>query len=84
MLLVLLLPGGGLFLIGMRALAQGESQGLLPAAAVLLGSSLIIAGGWYHYRTDYRNEGPRGTIAFIATTAVSALIALGVNRLLFK
>jgi MFS family permease len=83
-LLILLLPGGVLFLMGIRALAGAAGSGLTPVVAVLLGSWLIAAGGWYHHRTDHREKGRRGTAAFFATTAATALIALVVTRLLFR
>jgi hypothetical protein len=83
-LFALLVPGGGLFFWGISSAAAARHCGAFQAAGVLLGLGLVIAGGCYHYRTDYRGaRGGRSLAAFLGLTAFSALAAYLVNHVLF-
>jgi hypothetical protein len=83
-LLALLVPGGGLFFWGLASCASAHHLGMPGAAGVALGLCLTFAGGYYHYRTDYRGVGTGRTfLSFSASTALCALAAFLVNRLLF-
>jgi hypothetical protein len=84
-LLALLVPGGGLFFWGVSACAAAGRFAMPQAAGVLGGLGLVIAGGCYHYLTDYRGERRRGGLApFLGLAAFSALAAYLVNRVLFR
>ncbi len=55
-LLAMLVPGGGLFFWGLRSCQEARNFGVPGAVAVLAGLCLTLAGGFYHYRRDYRNR----------------------------
>jgi len=83
-LLALLVPGGGLFLWGIRACTAARQFAMPQAAAVLVGLGLVIAGGCFHYLTDYRGaRGWRGFASFLGLAVFSALAAFLVNQVLF-
>ena len=84
-LLALLVPGGCLFFWGIASCASARHFGMPGAAGVASGLCLVLAGGYYHYRTDYRGAGTgRAFLPFAALTALSALAAFLANRLLFR
>lgn len=55
-LLTMLVPGGGLFFWGLHSCQQARHFGVPGAVAVVAGLCLTLAGGFYHYRTDYRDR----------------------------
>ncbi len=84
-LLALLVPGGGLFFWGIAACASAHHFGMPGAAGAVSGLCLALAGGYYHYRTDYRGAGTGRTfLSFAALSALCAFAAFLVNRLLFR
>lgn len=81
-LLALLAPGAGLFLWGVARCASSAARPPAAVACCLAGLCLVLAGGFHHYRTDYRGAGARPLVSFLFTCAVSALLALLAARLL--
>lgn len=88
-LLGLLAPAGAFFLLGLRSCAAANGFGTPGAAGVAAGLMLALAGGYYHYRVDYVRRGAGGgagrkAAAFVALSALSALMAVLANRVLFR
>ena len=84
-LLVFMVPGGGLFLWGIRSCAAAHHFGMPGAIGVMAGLCLAVVGGFYHYSTDFKGAGGRrAAVAFLAITGFSALAAFLANRLLFR
>jgi hypothetical protein len=85
MMLALLGPGAVAFFWGLSSCAAAHHFGMPGAMGVFIGLGLIIAGGYYHYRTEYKGvPGKRALAAFTGLAAFSALIAYLVNRQLFR
>lgn len=83
-LLALLAPGAGLFFWGIARCASSATVTPAAGASCISGLCLVLAGGLYHYWTDYRQAGPRPVASFLATCALSAMVALLASRLLFR
>ncbi len=84
-LLALLVPGGGLFFWGISACSAARHFAIPASAGVLGGLGLVIAGGCYHYLTDYRGaRRGRSFAAFLGLAVFSALAAYLVNQVLFR
>ncbi len=82
-LLALLGPGAGLFLWGIARCASAGPSGAAVALSTV-GLCLVLAGGLYHYRTDYRGARGRSLASFLALSALSALAALLAASLLSR
>jgi hypothetical protein len=98
-LLALLVPGAGLFFWGLHSCQEARHFGVPGAVAVVAGLFLALAGGFYHYRTDYRDKGrpeagasagrgrgagAAGRLAFLVITLASFLAAVLAHRILLR
>ena len=84
-LVALMAPGAGLFIWGISSCASAHHFGMPGALGVFPGLALVVAGGYYHYRTEYK-DGPyrHPLVSFFGLAAFSALVAYLVNHGLFR
>lgn len=76
----LMLPGTALFIGGLKGM-DGPLRGIPGLAMVAVGLLLAAAGGYYHYRKDYRPAGRGSLAAFLVISFFSAGAGVLVARL---